>query len=340
MPLIERSWQWLVGRWSARPIWLNLLILVFVASWAWVFVLGVGLIYEAFVRLDRGRLSTNARWVGATLVFALVVLVIGSIGNATTPTASGSGSPSPSAAALARATHSSATNTPAPTATITTPTPTLPATPTARLTSPATPTARPTPVATPAPTPKPTPAITPAPQSWAFSGSADKKTKPFSVSGTLKVTYSISSDFNFIVDLNGTDGTPVATIANVIGSFRTTTWVYGVSGDVYLDVLANGPWSITVSQVEPTTVAVPAKFSGTWGVTTVPVKFSGGETATWSAKGDGNFIVDLIDPTDGSPVDNVVNTIGAGADSTQIYSSGPYALEVTANGPWTISITP
>ena len=68
--------------------------------------------------------------------------------------------------------------------------------------------------------------------------------------------------------------------------------------------------------------------------------FVGGEALTWSFKGDGNFIVDLIDPSDGTLVDNIVNTIGRGSDSTQVTDAGEYALDVTANGAWSISITP
>jgi hypothetical protein len=64
-------------------------------------------------------------------------------------------------------------------------------------------------------------------------------------------------------------------------------------------------------------------------------------TATWSHSGSGNFIVDVIDPADGSSVDNVANVIGKSKDSTELYGhAGPIALDVTADGAWTISVSP
>jgi hypothetical protein len=182
--------------------------------------------------------------------------------------------------------------------------------------------------------------VPPAASTWVFSGSTDRNTKPLSVSGTLRIVYSVSSDSNFIVDFNGTDGALVASVANLIGSAKVTTWVYGASGHVYLEVIAGGPWKITVTQIEPTTIAIPASVHGSTDVHTVPITFAGGETVTLSHKGSGNFIVDLIDPSDGSMVDNIANTIGSGNETTQVYHSGDYALDVTADGPWTISIAP
>jgi hypothetical protein len=174
----------------------------------------------------------------------------------------------------------------------------------------------------------------------AFSGATDKKTTAFTVSGTLRVSYTVSSDTNFIVDLNQTDGTSVASVANLIGSAKVTTWIYGATGPVYLDVTAGGPWTITVTEVEPSPATIPTKFSGSTDITTVPVTLVGGETVTWSYKGDGNFIVDLISTTDGSTADSLVNTIGSGSDNTVPYDTGNLALDVTAGGAWTVSITP
>jgi hypothetical protein len=60
----------------------------------------------------------------------------------------------------------------------------------------------------------------------------------------------------------------------------------------------------------------------------------------WTYTGSGNFIVDLIDPTDGSPADSVANLIGTSTDSTQLYNhAGLFALDVTADGPWKLTVT-
>ncbi|MFI5261108.1 MAG: hypothetical protein ACHQZR_00975, partial [Candidatus Limnocylindrales bacterium] len=193
-----------------------------------------------------------------------------------------------------------------------------------------------TPTLEPTSTPEPVP---PGP-TLTFSGSTSKRTEAFSVAGTLRIAYSVASQSRFIVNLDSPDGTTMTSVANLIGSGKVTTWVYGATGPVYLDVIAGGPWKITVTEAEPESSLPPQRFSGATDVTTAPVTFVGGETVTWSFKGDGTFIVDLIDPSDGSLVDNVVNTIGRGSDSTQVTDAGEYALDVTANGAWTISATP
>jgi hypothetical protein len=209
-------------------------------------------------------------------------------------------------------------------------------------TAPPTPIAPPTVTSTPPPTLQPTASpipIAPPPPLVSFSGSTSKKTATFSVAGTLQIAYSVSSQSNFTVDLDAPDGSATS-IANLIGSGKVTTWVYGMSGPVFLDVIAGGPWKITVTEVEPASGVPPQKFSGATDVTTVPVTFVGGEALTWTFKGDGHFIVDIIDPSDGSPVDNVVDTIGGGSDSTQVSDAGEYALDVTANGAWSVAIAP
>ena len=158
--------------------------------------------------------------------------------------------------------------------------------------------------------------------------------------GHASIAYAVSSQANFIVDLDSPDGTTATSVANLIGSAKVTTWVYGASGPVYLDVTAGGPWKITVTEAEPGWSSPPQQFSGATDVTTVPVTFIGGETLTWSFTGDGNLTVDLIDPSDGTLVDNVVDTIGRGSDTAPITDAGEYALDVTANGAWSIAIAP
>jgi hypothetical protein len=180
-----------------------------------------------------------------------------------------------------------------------------------------------------------------SPTTLTYSGSTDKKTKAFTAAVTLRIAFEVKSQSNFIVDLDQPDGTTEASVANLIGSAKVTTWVYGASGPVYLNVTAGGPWTISVLEgAQSTSLAIPTRLSGSTDVTTVPVSFIGGETVAWTYKGDGNFIVDLISPTDGTTVDNLVNTVGPGADNTVPYDTGDLALDVTASGAWTVSITP
>jgi hypothetical protein len=173
-----------------------------------------------------------------------------------------------------------------------------------------------------------------------FSGTANAKTRLFTEDGALQISYKITSHAGFVVDLDQPDGTNVASVANLVGSARITTWAYGTAGPVYLDVTAHGPWTISVDQLaQSPSMQVPAKFSGSTEITTPTVAFVGGETITWSYKGDGAFVVDLISATDGTTVQNLVTTTGPGADNTVPYTTGALALRVTATGAWTVSIT-
>lgn len=173
-----------------------------------------------------------------------------------------------------------------------------------------------------------------------FSGTANKKTRLFTEDGALQISYKIMSHASFVVDLDQPDGTNVASVANLVGSAKLTTWAYGSAGAVYLDVTAHGPWTISVVQLaQSPAMAVPVKFSGTTEITTPTITFVGGETVTWTYKGDGSFLVDLISATDGTTVQNLVTTSGPGADNTVPYVTGALALRVTATGAWTVSIT-
>jgi hypothetical protein len=173
-----------------------------------------------------------------------------------------------------------------------------------------------------------------------FSGSTNKKTPLFTEDGALQISYKITSHASFVVDLDQPDGTNVASVANLVGSAKLTTWAYGSAGSVYLDVTAHGPWTINVDQLaQSPALAVPIKFSGTAEITTPTVTFVGGETVSWSFKGDSSFSVDLISPTDGTTVQNLVTTTGPGEDNTVPYTTGALALRVAATGAWTVSIT-
>jgi hypothetical protein len=197
----------------------------------------------------------------------------------------------------------------------------------------------------PGTTPAPTVAATPPLQLQAappvsFDGATNKKTTPFALGSPLKVDYTFNGDGNFIVQLTGTDGTPVASIANRIGPGKATTWVYGASGQAYFDVLANGPWTVKATAVVPAIAKLPLNLSGDSNVVTAPFRSTGTLTVKWVFNGSGNFIVGLIDATDGSQADSVANLIGPSSDSTQLYNhSGTFAFDVIADGPWTLTVS-
>jgi hypothetical protein len=173
-----------------------------------------------------------------------------------------------------------------------------------------------------------------------FAGATDKKTTAFTIGSPLRIAYTFAGDGNFIVSLNGADGSPLASLANRIGPGSATTWVYGGSGTGYFDVTANGAWTIKATAVLPKVAALPVTLKGDTDQVTAPFNSPGTLTVKWTFTGTGNFIVQLIDPTDGSPADSVANLIGKSTDSTQLYGhTGPFAFDVTADGPWRLAVT-
>ena len=173
-----------------------------------------------------------------------------------------------------------------------------------------------------------------------FAGTSTKNTKAFTVGTPLGVDYTFSGSGNFIVSLTGSDGSQLASIANVIGKSKATTWIYGGSGKAHFEVIADGAWKITAKTVVPKAQKIPVTYKGSVSLTTVPFAASGDITIKWSHKGEGNFIVTLIDPTDGSVVDGVANVIGNASDETIAYGQdGLRAFEVVADGAWSLSVT-
>lgn len=113
-----------------------------------------------------------------------------------------------------------------------------------------------TPSATNTPKPTATPTHTPK---WTtvqtFTGNGDKKTGTFTVPDDWKIVWSCDPNsfdgiqFNVIVDVYGSDGTPidpgaVNTICKSGNTGDSTEEHQG--GDVYLDVQSEGAWTIQV----------------------------------------------------------------------------------------------
>jgi hypothetical protein len=90
----------------------------------------------------------------------------------------------------------------------------------------------------------PSPVAAPA----SFSGKWGLNTQLVRLSGDYTVTFSHAGSGNFIVQLAPVDGSLFGgeSIANEIGRVKDSTEVYGVEGDYYFDVVANGAWTISI----------------------------------------------------------------------------------------------
>jgi hypothetical protein len=187
---------------------------------------------------------------------------------------------------------------------------------------------------------------TPAPAKAVFTykASGTHKSKAFAITLPARVDYTYAGSGNFIASVESASGSgSFGQIANIIKSFKATTWLYGdgLSGRVFLDVIADGKYTIKVTSGDsPGTKNLPVTYKGTWGLATQPFAASGDVTVTYSHKGTGNFIVSVIDASTGDNVDLIANEIGRVASDTNLFGlDGIYALDVTADGAWSIALT-
>ena len=80
------------------------------------------------------------------------------------------------------------------------------------------------------------------------------------------------------------------------------TWVYGKEGKVYFDVIADGRWTIKVTQTTPPVKQVPVKYQASYSIPTTPFEFTGNVTVSYTHKGKANFIVTALDAESGKPL--------------------------------------
>lgn len=90
----------------------------------------------------------------------------------------------------------------------------------------------------------PAPASAPA----TFDGKWGLRTDLLSLAGDYTVAFSHAGSGNFIVRLVPSDGSILGSesIANEIGKVKDSTEVYGLDGDYYFDVTADGAWTISI----------------------------------------------------------------------------------------------
>jgi hypothetical protein len=81
-----------------------------------------------------------------------------------------------------------------------------------------------------------------------FSGEWGLNTAPVHLSGNYTVTYRHAGSGNFIASLEPVDGDVFGgeSIANEIGRVNSSTEAYNLEGDYFLDVVADGDWTIKI----------------------------------------------------------------------------------------------
>ncbi len=236
----------------------------------------------------------------------------------------------------------------------------------------AVPTATPRPTSTPAPTatPKPTPdtAATAAAQTSATAaaqakatanaqatiaalpkpidivGNGDKVTQKVTLTkGTSRATLNYTGQSNFIIKMLDENGKDIDLVVNEIGPYSGTTFIpVPKTGNYVFNIQAEGNWALKLHGIElllqEAPVSFPLKGKGDTAVI-VSIPKTSLTTFKMSHNGDSNFIVKVIDVSDGETQVLLANKIGSyQGEVAKKADAGTYPIEVIADGEWTIEI--
>ncbi len=190
-----------------------------------------------------------------------------------------------------------------------------------------------------------------------YSGTGDKVSEKFELQAGVTIfhmTHSGSS--NFAVTLCNDTGGYVELLANEIGTYDGATLIGVKDGNIvgaepgkhYLDIDADGAWSIIIEQPRVASgAALPQTLTGSGPEVSVPLQLTTG-TVVFNMTHDGssNFAVTLWSDS-GAYEELIANEIGAYSGETSVtvgngilqVAPGIAWLNVDADGAWTIKIT-
>ena len=177
-----------------------------------------------------------------------------------------------------------------------------------------------------------------------FSGEGQEASQIFTLTKGLSI-FSMKhiGSSNFAVWLLDDNGNNVDLLVNVIGGFDGAKAV-GIpkQGNYVLDISADGPWTIDISQPRPQNAqSIPVSFSGVGQQVSQFFLLKPGLTRFEMVHdGTRNFAIWLLDET-GNNVDLLVNEIGVfdGSKAIGIKREGIYCLGIGADGNWQINIS-
>lgn len=204
----------------------------------------------------------------------------------------------------------------------------------------------PNPTNTVRPTEPPTQTATPQPtvEPIRLSGTGKTATKSFTLNeGLVLFHVTHNGQANIIVELLDDQGDSKALAANAIGKYSgSKVDSVRASGKYLFDVLADGDWTIEVTQPIPVEadLAPALVFKGCGQQVTPFFKLAKGLVRFESEhKGKSNFIAELY-AADGNNAALVANEVGNTRTSSAegIRNDGLYLLNVQADGEWTITV--
>jgi len=189
-------------------------------------------------------------------------------------------------------------------------------------------------------------ASTVEPATISLSGVGQQASQMFTLTEGLSIfTMKHSGSSNFIVHLLDSKGNQVGiSLVNEIGAFNGAKAVgISTSGDYILDIAADAPWTVDITQPRPQTAqSVPVSFSGKGQQVSQFFTLTPGLARfKLMHNGESNFIVHLLDSKGNQVGISLVNEIGAfnGSKAMGIENSGIYCLDIGADGNWKIDIS-
>jgi len=217
---------------------------------------------------------------------------------------------------------------------------------------PTTSTVTPTSTATATPTPEPTlstlTSIEDVPDRYdggheTFSGSDNSVTGEFTTDGgPIVFVYEHSGESNFIAEVIDTEtGERVGLAANVVGEASGARAIPDDGGTYRLEVTADGPWSIDVSNpmaLEEDINQLPVEASGEGATVLGPLHVDGRTLVEATHEGESNFIVYAMDELAFNVLerDLAINEVGQFDGEGTFDFDGMVWITVEADGPWTL----
>ena len=187
---------------------------------------------------------------------------------------------------------------------------------------------------------QPTPSVPPI----TLSGTGQEVTEEFALTGGLAVVRSecVSCTENFIVEVLDDRRQVKDLVVNRTGSYEGTKGVGVSAGDHVLQVNADAPWTVEITQPgDPSSAAaLPQSWSGSGDRLEGPFDADQVVTVAATHTGDSNFVVAVIDAR-GRAQDLVFNEISdfEGSAVARMRSEGPYYVNVTAEGAWSLTLS-
>lgn len=186
------------------------------------------------------------------------------------------------------------------------------------------PSTEPPPASEPPPPPPPPP---PPVEPFTASGSGDDVVEVDAQGCPCVVALTHQGEANFIVSA---DNQPMG-LVNEIGNYTGKRLLAAENGPVVVEIQADGPWTLESSPALGGG-ATPFDASASGSGDDVLFYTGDGGVAQLEHGGEGNFIVQTTEDAMG-----VVNEIGT-YSGRRPWSDGPMLVDVTADGPWSITV--